>query len=125
MLYESLCESVHGTLINGKCPWCGHIVIDGRDSEESLCDVVMRKKLQTPVDEVATRSVLSMWLNFLKDANALVRAKAATWLAGLPPPYASDALPALSLLLEDHDEAVRDAAEKAIKRIGEGSQSAG
>jgi len=60
-----------------------------------------------------------MLLDWLEHSDATCRQMAASFL-GLLGAFAKETLPALSRLLTDQDQAVRDAAQEAIKRI-EGS----
>jgi hypothetical protein len=112
MLFESLCQSAHEKLVFGKCPWCGHVIANGLDVLESQdCAIT---NMQEHVLE--TKEAISYLCASLKHANARVRALAAKQLGEIGPD-AKDTLPDLTLLLQDVDQLVRDAAEEAIKNI--------
>ena len=114
MLFKSLCQIVHKTLIVGKCLLCGHSIIDGHDLQESAVDDFQITEFTE--EELDAKKVIPQLLAFLQHANAEVRKTAAT-LLGQMGPDAKESLPALSLLLQDQNQLVRDAAQEAIKRI--------
>ncbi|MGA2035048.1 MAG: HEAT repeat domain-containing protein [Thermoguttaceae bacterium] len=64
-----------------------------------------------------TKETIAYFRAALKHANVSVRALAAKQLGELGP-SAKEALPELTMLLQDEEQLVRDAAEEAIKRIG-------
>ena len=123
---KSLCQLVHETLISGKCPWCGHTIVDGRDTEAAAGDfeitdftevtVQVTNIGKMPLSESVRQKMLEQSIVFLKHPNAAARAGAAA-LLGQIGPDAREALPALRLLLKDEDQQVRDAAGEAIKKI--------
>ena len=112
MLYSSLCQLVHGTLIVGKCPWCGHIIANGHDVLEEQ-DFEITDFQERALDQ---KEVISVMRANLQNANAGVRALAAKYLGEIGPD-AKETVPDLTLLLQDKDQLVRDAAEQAIKNI--------
>ena len=116
MPFTSLCQFVHKTLIAGNCPWCGHTIIYGQDSQQSTDDVQTTNIEVDVLIELSAMKVTPHLLALLSHANAAVRKKAATILGEIGPD-AKESLPALSLLLQDQDQSVRDAAKEAIKRI--------
>jgi HEAT repeat protein len=114
MPFRSLCQIAHKTLIAGKCPWCGHTIIDGQDLQVSAVDDIQITEFTE--DKPDPKKAIPQLLVFLRHANAEVRKQAATILGQIGPD-AKESLPALSLLLQDKDQLVRDAAQEAIKRI--------
>lgn len=111
-MIESLCQSVHEKLIFGKCPWCGHIIAYGSDVLETQ-DFRITDFREDVVD---TKGAIAHLCACLKHANAGLRALAAKYLGEFGPD-AKEALPDLTLLLQDKDPLVRDAAAVAIKNI--------
>jgi HEAT repeat protein len=114
-MFEHLCQPAHAKLLYGKCPWCGHTVIEGRDSHPQV-SVQIRCIKAGSIDERDAKTIVPHLLVLFEHDNAVVRRDAAAFLGQLGP-YAKEALPALSRLLQDDDQAVRHAAEEAIIRI--------
>ena len=112
-MFQRLCQSVHETLIVGKCPWCGQNIVHGRDLLETLTDCTITNMEERVADpKEAMLSVRAA----LKSPYASIRKLAANYL-GQMGPDAKEALPELYLLLQDSDQMVRDAAAQAIKNI--------
>jgi HEAT repeat protein len=106
MQYDSLCVAAHQTLTAGTCPWCGHAIINGHD--------------WGPSTEIRSRDIKAAAVAriraTLKDSNPLIRAQTAAFLGGKGAD-AAEFVPDLTLLLQDADQSVRDAAAQAIKDI--------
>ena len=114
-MFESLCQSVHEKLVSGKCPWCGHEIVDGRDLQ-SEHDFPLPK-----LDKLAgldAKEAIQVLHALLKTGNASLRTMAVIRL-GQMGSDAKELLPDLTLLLEDEDEKVRAAAKEAIRKITE------
>jgi hypothetical protein len=112
IVFESLCQSVHEKLVFGKCPWCGHFIAFGSDVLETQ-DFKITDFREDVLDKEGAISHLHACL---KHTNAGLRALAAKYLGEFGPD-AKDALPDLTLLLQDKEPLVRDAAAVAIKNI--------
>ncbi len=115
-MFELLCPSSHEKLIYGKCPWCGSTIIDGRNLLTVMCEARISSFMTQPLNERHAKVVLPHLLAALRQANPAFRMAAVTILGQLGA-YAEDALPALSNLLHDEDQFVREAVEEAIKNI--------
>ena len=115
-MFESLCQITHETLVSGKCPWCGHVIVEGRDTVADLVGNVVLNQFA----KLDTKEAIPILHAFLKTGNAALRMFAAVHLGEIGSD-AKELLPDLNLLLEDEDEKVRAAAKEAIRKINEAS----
>jgi len=125
-MFESLCQSAHEKLIAGKCPWCRHIIADGRDVEAAFGDIVVKIKRLDETERLDAKEVarfakemVPLLYTAMTKGDTTIRKIVATSLGRMGPDAKKTTLPLLSLLLHDEDEAVRYAAEEAINRINQ------
>jgi HEAT repeat protein len=111
-VFESLCHSLHKELVCGRCPWCGCFIVHGLELP-STDDLKITEMVEV---RLAAIEAIPHPRSALKHADAGIRALAAKYLGEIGP-SAKEALPDLSLLLQDTDQQVRDAAKQAIKTI--------
>jgi len=135
-MFTPLCQSTHGNLIAGKCPWCGRVVVGGRAFENdtqvalAITGLSQASENELPPWTGATESLLAiieqinrgairaipLLIASLRDPHEAVREAAANALGRLGRD-ARDALPTLVILLDDTESLVRDAAREAIAKI--------
>ena len=124
-MFESLCQITHEKLVNGKCPWCGHVIVDGRDVQSTVRVTITDMKERIPDPQEAAevvKKMIPLLHALLRKGNATMRMMAATCLGEIGPD-AKEALPMLSLLLQDTNRLVREAAKEAIRKITEGEST--
>jgi hypothetical protein len=115
-MFESQCHYIHERLIAGKCPWCGHVIVNSRDLQSGP-----GFKLSDFDERIPDVGLIPSLHKFLMSDESAVRQWAAI-LLGQMGSGARETLPTLSRLLYDENQKVRDAAQEAIKRITEGGK---
>jgi hypothetical protein len=117
-LFEPEHQALHEKLMSGKCPWCGHEIIDGRVSSGHDYSV-MKSHLRDLETRLFAKALLNILHTYLRNGTAGVR-----WMGAIRSGEmglgAKELLPDLTVLLKDEDEKVRAAAKEAIRKITEG-----
>ena len=118
-LFEPEHQALHEKLKSGKCPQCGHEIIDGQVPSGHDYSV-MKAYIHDRIARLMGKAWLTAQHRILRHENADVRRYGAIRLGEIGSD-AKELLPDLTLLLQDEDEKVRAAAKEAIEKITEAS----